>query len=941
MTCRDIDGDLIPQENIYPHPSSGQLFDRSVLSTNGKKVLYKGREIVEDGFGIVKLATRVYREPMAAVLDLDESPPASPVDAVDSVVDLDDSSDVPVARPESSMPLGGRPATNDTASKNYVPKMRDIDLSSAQKTYSIQKHPSHVEAVTKGFEDKHFQNVAAIQQKLVAASEHVRKHNYGGFDPQELLLNGALNCAPCRPTNLVYTPTLQLFSEERFHDVPEEVFEIIKPALALAEHVMLRGAPKFWVDLACGERVVDTVVTSNLGSRAEHLLPVVEVTPEMMASTIAKLQKMGSKLTYRFTPLPTAYGCTAVLNMVPMHRPDGGYLARGACWPSNEALRHNGTRPADPWESNVVIDFNHNFYAAAKLFATQKFPDVAAQLRFTFFFAVNLVHELAHAFESKCGAGAYYDEICKDRERAAQTGDLSPAYLTRWAEARYKGYDFVELGAVFEYETFGGRIHPVNCDYSSRYGIDISLGDGNGLISNAGRHEIQQGRPYARAVPMGFIEEIFQQSYWTDGAKLLGVMVPVYGPKSYIIHSTSTTSWRQHVTGMDTADITDGLPSAFGHFGVDDNPRAPKRHKVEETRSTKAVRQRKPQGRSGRLLQSQILRKADRRGRRYGGIKSILVTRSADEAAKVAASSKLEAEQVNAAREYRPPSPHQGAIDDQFGYVNDDSIAGIDERLEPTSDSYDPLLKPAIELTIADKWLLLEEYASIVHSWDSSYFLSRRMMMKSNRDLVPIAAQLIPSSEFWNWNDAACKHLKTLRTMKPERTMAHLRAHKAQARTEKLEKWRVLRDMEELIVRTGQSRISFMRSMVTELPIVVNNRVMTTENFDQEFRPLLLKLREQEKAERLTKVKEDALARKAASQTSPVSTPPEHDKGNRREPAGQDDTKITDYFVNLQDFLPVYHKSKSLRTDRLKSYSIKATLDRKRKVEAAAVSTTE
>ena len=122
MNCRDIDGDLIPQENIYPHPSSGQLFDRSGLSTNGKRVLYKGREIVEDGFGIVKLATMVYREPVAAVTDLDESPPASPAGAVDSVIDLDDLSDVSAPRPESSTLLGRRPATNDTALEELRPE---------------------------------------------------------------------------------------------------------------------------------------------------------------------------------------------------------------------------------------------------------------------------------------------------------------------------------------------------------------------------------------------------------------------------------------------------------------------------------------------------------------------------------------------------------------------------------------------------------------------------------------------------------------------------------------------------------------------------------------------------------------------------------------------------------------------------------------------------
>ena len=143
--------------------------------------------------------------------------------------------------------------------------------------------------------------------------------------------------------------------------------------------------------------------------------------------------------------------------------PLSGFLKHGQLWPRDQPLRFWQLHEADPWKQQAVVSIDEKLYAAAKSFSTQKYQDTAAQLRFTFFFAVNLLHEVSHCFESKCGHSQYYDLISKDR---AQPAVSSRAYFTHHLEPEYKDYE-VEMGAAFEHETFGGRVHPINHDFSA------------------------------------------------------------------------------------------------------------------------------------------------------------------------------------------------------------------------------------------------------------------------------------------------------------------------------------------------------------------------------------------------------------------------------------------------------------------------------------------
>lgn len=902
----DIDGEPIPPENVYPFPPSGQLFDCTRLATIGRSVYYKDRQVVQDCFGVVKLLTMTYREPADTTDDDDDSPPESPFNSL-SQCSAEVGSNTSGLSVSTGITDVHRKQVGETTVRNYQPKLRDIGLDNVQ-TQSICKHPTHIESGTSDPKKQHFANVAALQRKLEHVPETLNKRAYGGFDAQELLIGGALNCSPCRPSDLKYDPVLSVFQSERFHDVPEDILDVLKPGLALAEKILTKGCPRFWIDVCCGQRIVDMEKSKESCSRIERLHPVTRVTHEMMTATISKLQKMGNSLTYRFSSLPNAYGCTQTTTVMPCTRPDSGFLARGQLWPMDEWLKtHYGT--ANPYEANTVITFNHNFYSAAKLFASQKYPDVAAQLRFTFFFCVNLLHELAHAFESKCGGGQYWEDICEDRKQAADKGDPAPFYMSRWAEAMYKDYDFVEMGAAFEYSSelplphmnmianrstaFGGRIHPINCDYSCKYGINFYQGDGVGRISKAGMHEIQQFRPYARAVPMGYIEEIQMQAFWDNGPKPSGITVPEYGPQAFTLNTTSTVSWRKFVN--ESANTIDQLQTDFDEVNCGDRGRAPKRPRLSET--NQPSQQHKLQVQSRRLLQTQLLCRPDKTERSSGDIR--------DEAG-LAIKSETELAQVNSERQYFPPSPHQPAIDDYFYYAGE-SLDDMESQSDSSSDAYDPLRKPASRLTVGDKWLLLEEYASLVYGWDSSYFLARR----TANDLTPMPADLIPSTSPETWNQVACDALLRKRELKPERTLAFKRERKAEEQQKRIEEWRILGEMEELIVCTGQSRILFMRSVVNDLPVIVDGRLMTKENFDENFRMLLLKLRDEEKTERLQQLRVSAtLGTRISQQSGRFSSIPSADSDLQKH-GDRQSNKIIGYLVDLEGFATIKRKSES------------------------------
>ena len=147
--------------------------------------------------------------------------------------------------PTKGMPNPGNRPPFDRYAGRDIPKLRDLALNKPQNSPVI-KQPNYVPDNLCCPADGHYRMLQKRQAQLAHMPDVARKRKRLGFDAQELLLNGALNCSPCRPSTLIYDPTLTIFKTENFLDTPEPVLEVLRPALALAELILLKGNPRFW-----------------------------------------------------------------------------------------------------------------------------------------------------------------------------------------------------------------------------------------------------------------------------------------------------------------------------------------------------------------------------------------------------------------------------------------------------------------------------------------------------------------------------------------------------------------------------------------------------------------------------------------------------------------------------------------------------------------------
>jgi hypothetical protein len=738
------------------------------------------------------------------------------------------------------------------------PKLKDIGFDKIQ-SKSVFQHSENLQATDHAHVNYHFSNVARSTQDSVSSPA---KRRLLGFDAQELLLNGALNCFPCRPCNLIYDPRLNIFREENFLDTPQDVLEVLKPALALAEQVLLHGNPRFWVDIACGTRVPDDRRTKQTTTYVERLLPVADITETVQVEALSRLQKFGKLTTFRFHPLKDQYGRAVHPTFMPCSKPANGSDSYGRIRPADQPLPRHAAVPANPWEQQGVIIIDNKFYSAAKTFSRQKFVDVAAQLRFTFFFAVNLLHEIAHSFDSKCGGGHYYDLITQDRSKP---GSWSRSYQSRIHEPTYKQYEDHEMGLYMEYETFGGRVHPINIDFSARYGLNVYLGNAQAKPSKAGIQATDEGQPYSWAIPMGYIEELHQQSFWAKEPSDGRLMIPRQGVHAYGLNSMSTVAWRHHLLGNDTAYTFEEMDISF-----DDQAHLAKKQKLElpdsNSRSQKSPRRRQ-------LVQTKIRTYPSKAEAAAADMKTMLIAQASMN--DMASSGTEFAQPVSS---YIPPPAHQPAIDETFCYLNsEDHLYNFDPQLEQTSDSYDPLIKQPHELTIFDKWLLVEDYALLTTDWTSSTFLAKRALLdsysrKSSKassspvrkfegdiedkhwPLHPVPQRLIPDYDNPdNWNQKDFRFLRYLRKSNPTKGLLVDRKKRREEREARVRLWKVRSEMEELVVRKGGSRVAWLaggeqakkeedRLGLKELRACEGD----ADAWEEKWRPILLKLREEQ-----------------------------------------------------------------------------------------------
>jgi hypothetical protein len=91
----------------------------------------------------------------------------------------------------------------------------------------------------------------------------------------------------------------------------------------------------------------------------------------------------------------------------------------------------------------------------------------------------NICHEVAHAFERKCGLTWFHDLLKVGNLIDLSDPNWSHLPTERVLEAAWLQNKIVEMGIAWERDTFGGRIMPVNVRVDASLGIMVADGEDN------------------------------------------------------------------------------------------------------------------------------------------------------------------------------------------------------------------------------------------------------------------------------------------------------------------------------------------------------------------------------------------------------------------------------------------------------------------------------
>lgn len=272
------------------------------------------------------------------------------------------------------------------------------------------------------------------------------------FHDSELLAAGILELSCAEPSNLD-NRIHPIFHHENFCQLHLATYETLAPALRFASLLITEvHCLEWWVSILFGRRVP----VSNLSKRRSVILPIDPITADHFFAAKEYLLSLKSRITLRFMTQ------------------DEAQYAYGTQFRSASGRDHQ------------VIEFSDRFrdFIENGGFANSS---VSHQLRFLFFFALNMVHELAHAV---------FDT------RADSTLGKEP-YVARDVQ---RGLFFMEIGDSWERFIFGCKIQPL----SGEVGYSEDCRFGLHRFSPSARYE----NSIFGAVPMGYINTLMSKSRW-------------------------------------------------------------------------------------------------------------------------------------------------------------------------------------------------------------------------------------------------------------------------------------------------------------------------------------------------------------------------------------------------------------------------------------------
>ena len=217
------------------------------------------------------------------------------------------------------------------------------------------------------------------EQGLISKSSLAKV--FYGFRPEEVLWNGA-SLKDCKPSDLS-NDVHPLLHHSRFDDCPDTIYDELLPGLRLATMFLTQPiCSQFWLTLANGERKTDLSQTWVNGVKCQRIEKNVPMTKENTASVIEYIKQLdrANMIHWSFqhdlvVHDKTAYGATKWVC------DNHDELPRG---PNNKLVPQH-------------IRIHADMYTVATKFSKLEYADTAQKLRFSFFVAVLICHELVRS----------------------------------------------------------------------------------------------------------------------------------------------------------------------------------------------------------------------------------------------------------------------------------------------------------------------------------------------------------------------------------------------------------------------------------------------------------------------------------------------------------------------------------------------------------------
>lgn len=214
------------------------------------------------------------------------------------------------------------------------------------------------------------------EQGLLSKSSRTKIHY--GFRPEEVLWHGAL-LKHCKPSNLS-NDIHPLLHHSRFDDCPDTIYNELRPGLHLATMFLTQPVcSQFWLTLADGERKTDSKLSWLNNVKCQRIEKNVPMTKENTANVIEYIRQLD-----KANMIHWSFQHDLVV------RDEFAYGATKWVCDNHHELPRGPNTTLVPQHIRIHADM----YTVACKFSKLEYADTAQKLRFSFFVAVLICHEL-------------------------------------------------------------------------------------------------------------------------------------------------------------------------------------------------------------------------------------------------------------------------------------------------------------------------------------------------------------------------------------------------------------------------------------------------------------------------------------------------------------------------------------------------------------------